>query len=163
LASGETTSDNHGCNQVTPEIGITATPVIDRSRSAIYVVAMSKDASGNYFQRVHALNLATGAELFNGPTTIQATYPGTGANSMNGYVIFDPARYKERPALLQIGSTIYTTWSSHCDFRPYTSWVMTFNADTLAQSAVLNLVPNGNDGATWMSGAGPGADAAGNV
>jgi hypothetical protein len=163
LGSGETTSDNRGCSQVSPEIGITATPVIDRTRNAIYVVAMSKNASGTYFQRLHALNLSTGAELFGGPTTISATYPGTGANSSGGNVIFDPKQYKERPGLLQINGTIYTTWSSHCDISPYTSWVMAFNADTLAQTSVLNLVPNGSDGGIWMSGAAPAADAAGNM
>ena len=163
LGSGETTSDNRGCGQVTPEIGITATPVIDRSRNAIYVVAMSKNASGTYFQRIHALDLTTGLELFGGPKDITATYPGTGDNSSGGNVIFDPKQYKERPGLLQINSTIYTTWSSHCDIRPYTSWVMAYSADTLAQTGVLNLVPNGSDGGIWMSGTAPAADAAGNL
>ena len=162
LASGETPSDMRNCTQVSPEIGITSTPVIDRARNAIYVVTMSKLGT-TYFQRIHALNLATGAELFGGPTTITASFPGNGANSSNGNVIFDPKQYKERAALLEVGSTIYTTWASHCDITPYTSWVMTYNADTLAQTGVLNLVPNGSDGATWMAGAGPGADAAGNV
>jgi Immunoglobulin domain/PQQ-like domain len=163
LGSGETTSDTRGCSQVSPEIGITATPVIDRTRNAIYVVAMSKNASGRYFQRLHALNLSTGAELFSGPQEITATYPGTGDNSSGANVIFDPKQYKERPGLLQINGTIYTTWSSHCDIRPYTSWVMAFSADTLAQTSVLNLTPNGNDGGIWMSGAGPAADTSGNL
>jgi hypothetical protein len=163
LGTGETTSDNRGCGQVTPEIGITSTPVIDRARNAIYVVAMSKNSSGMYFQRLHALNLSTGAELFGGPQNITATYPGTGANSSGGNVVFDPKQYKERPGLLQISGTIYTTWSSHCDAGPYTSWVMAFSADTLAQTSVLNLVPNGNDGGIWMAGAAPGADASGNI
>jgi hypothetical protein len=163
LGSGETTSDTRGCSQVSPEIGITATPVIDRTRNAIYVVAMSKNASGSYFQRLHALNLSTGAELFSGPQEITATYPGTGDNSSGANVIFDPKQYKERPGLLQINGTIYTTWSSHCDIRPYTSWVMAFSADTLAQTSVLNLTPNGNDGGIWMSGAGPAADTSGNL
>jgi len=162
LGAGETPSDDRGCGQVTPEIGITATPVIDRARNAIYVVAMSKSGS-SYFHRIHALNLATGAELFGGPTLITATFPGSGANSSNGQVSFDAKQYKERPGLLQIGGTIYTTWSSHCDIAPYTSWVMSYNADTLAQVNVLNLVPNGNDGAIWMSGAAPAADSAGNI
>src|SRR5436190_4278250 len=163
LGSGETTSDNRGCGQVSPEIGITATPVIDRARNAIYVVAMSKDVSGSYFQRLHALNLSTGAELFSGPQTIAATYPGTGDNSSGGNVVFDPKQYKERPGLLQINGTIYTTWSSHCDIRPYTSWVMAFSADALAQTSVLNLVPNGSDGGIWMSGTAPASDASGNL
>ena len=162
LANGETPSDTRNCGQVSPEIGITSTPVIDRARNAIYVVTMSKLGT-TYFQRIHALNLATGAELFGGPTTITASFPGSGANSSNGNVIFDPKQYKERAALLEVGSTIYTTWASHCDIVPYTSWVMTYSADMLTQTGVLNLVPNGSDGATWMAGAGPGADAAGNV
>ena len=163
LGSGETTSDSRGCGQVSPEIGITATPVIDRTRNAVYVIAMSKDSSNNYFQRLHALDLSTGAELFGGPKTITATYPGTGDNSSGGNVVFDPKQYKERPGLLQIGGTIYTTWSSHCDFRPYTSWVMAFSADTLAQTSVLNLVPNGSEGGIWMAGTAPAADPAGNI
>jgi hypothetical protein len=163
LGTGETTSDNRGCGQVSPEIGITATPVVDRSRNAIYVVAMSKNSSGTYFQRLHALNLFTGAELFGGPQNITATYPGTGANSSGGNVVFDPKQYKERPGLLQISGTIYTTWSSHCDISPYTAWVMAFSADTLAQTSVLNLVPNGNEGGIWMAGAAPAADSSGNI
>ncbi len=163
LLSGETPSDNRGCGQVTPQIGITSTPVIDRSRNAIYVVAMSKDSSGNYHQRIHALNLGTGAELFGGPMAVQATFPGTGDNSSNGSVVFDPKQYKERPGLLELNGIVYTMWSSHCDDRPYTSWIMAYSADTLAQTSVLNLVPNGSEGAIWMAGAAPGADAYGNI
>jgi hypothetical protein len=166
LGSGETSSDDRGCGQVTPEIGVTATPVIDRTRGAhgaIYVVAMSKDASGNYFHRLHALDLTTGAELFGGPKLVEATYPGTGDSSSNGSVVFEAKQYKERPGLLQIGGTIYTTWSSHCDARPYTSWVMSYDANTLAQTSVLNLVPNGSEGGIWMAGTAPGADASGNI
>jgi hypothetical protein len=168
LLNGEVPSDDRGCGQVTPEIGITATPVIDRTRGphgAIYVVAMSKNGSGNYFHRLHALDLATGGELFAGLVTIQAAFPGSGANSSGGNVVFDARQYKERPGLLQIGGTVYTTWSSHCDISPYTSWVMGFDANTLAlaQSNILNLVPNGNDGGIWMSGSAPAADATGNI
>ena len=160
---GELPSDDRGCGQVTPEIGITSTPVIDRGRGAIYVVAVSKDAGGNYFHRIHALDLTTGKELFGGPTTITATYPGNGAGSSGGNVVFDPAEYNERPGLLEINGTIYTTWGSHCDIGAYTSWVMAYNADTLKQTAVLNLVPNGSDGGIWMAGTAPAADAAGNI
>ena len=81
LKTGEATSDNRGCGQVTPEIGVTSTPVIDRTRGpngAVYVVAMSKDGSGNYHQRIHALDLALGTELFGGPVDIQATLSGDG-------------------------------------------------------------------------------------
>jgi hypothetical protein len=164
LGSGETPSDPvGGCSQVSPEIGITATPVIDRARNAVYIVAMSKNSGGTYFQRIHALDLTTGQELFGGPKNITGTYPGTGDNTSGGNVVFDPKQYKERPGLLQINGTIYTTWSSHCDARPYTSWVMAFSADTLARTSVLNLVPNGSEGGIWMSGTAPAADTAGNI
>ena len=163
LQAGETSSDDRNCGQVTPEIGITSTPVIDRTRNAIYVVAVSKTSSGTYVHRIHALNLSTGAELLGGPTTVTATYPGSGANSTNGTDTFDPKQYNERPALLEVGGTIYTTWGSHCDDAPYNAWVMAYSADTLKQTNVLNLVPNGQDGGIWMSGAGPAADSSGNV
>jgi hypothetical protein len=163
LASGETSSDDRGCGQVTPEIGITSTPVIDRARNAIYLIAVSKTSGSTYIHRIHALDLTTGAELFGGPTAIAASYPGSGANSSGGRVVFDPRQYNERPGLLQIGGTIYTTWGSHCDAGPYTSWVMSYNADTLAQISVVNLVPNGNEGGIWMSGTAPAADASGNI
>jgi hypothetical protein len=163
LQSGESSSDDRNCGQVTPEIGITSTPVIDRTRNAIYVVAASKPSGGTYVHRIHALNLATGTELFGGPTTVAATYPGSGANSTNGTDTFDPKQYNERPALLHVGATIYTTWGSHCDTGPYNSWVIAYSADTLKQTNVLNLVPDGEDGGIWMAGAGPAADSAGNI
>jgi hypothetical protein len=166
LANGETTSGTHGCSQVSPEIGITSTPVIDRTRGphgAIYVVAMSKNSSGSYFQRLYALDITSGAQLFGGPHTITATYPGTGDDSSGGVVKFDPAQYKERAGLLLLGGKIYTTWASHCDIRPYTGWIMSFDANTLAAVSVLNLTPNGDGGALWMSGAAPAADSSGNI
>ena len=161
--SGEGPSDDRGCGQVTPEIGVTSTPVIDRTRGAIYVVAVSKNGSGDYFHRLHALDLTNGKELFNGPITITAAFPGNGAGSSGGTVSFDPSEYNERPGLLELDGTIYTTWGSHCDAGAYTSWMMAFSADTLEQTSVLNLVPNGSDGGTWMSGTAPAADSAGNI
>ncbi len=166
LGSGETTSDSRGCNQVVPEIGITATPVIDRSygqHGAIFVVGMTKDANNGYHQRLHALDLLTGAELAGGPTEITASYPGAGENSKNGSVVFDPAQYEERAGLLLLNGTIYTSWTSHCDIQPYTGWVMGYSEKTLQQSTVLNLTPNGSEGSVWMSGYGPAADSDGNI
>ncbi|MDR5817109.1 MULTISPECIES: PQQ-binding-like beta-propeller repeat protein [unclassified Caballeronia] len=161
LRSGENPSDDHNCGQITPRIGVTATPVIDRTRGpngAIYVVGVSKDGAGAYHQRIHALDLATGAELFNGPTDIRATYPGNGSGSVNGTLTFDPGQYVERASLLMLNGVIYTAWTSHCDFLPYTGWVMGYDANTLQQASVLNVTPNGQMGAIWMSGAGPASD-----
>ncbi len=166
LGAGETPSDDHKCNQISPEIGITATPVIDRKQGAngtIFVVAMSKDAAGNYHHRLHALDITTGAEISGSPTEITATYPGTGDGSANGKVTFNPTFYAERAALTLVNGTIYTGWTSHCDGRPYTGWVMGYGESTLKQTQVLNLTPNGNEGSIWMSGDGIGADSTGNL
>jgi len=164
LASGETLSDTHGCSQVVPEIGITSTPVIDRSAGAhgtLYVVAMSKDAAAAYHQRLHALDLVTGAELLSGPADITATYP----TAAGGASTFSPGQYEERAALLLLNGTIYTSWTSHCDIAPYFGWIIAFSASTLSRSAVLNVAPNsgGAGPAIWMSGGGPAADSSGNI
>jgi len=124
---------------------------------------MSKDGSGNYHQRLHALDVTNGAELGGGPADITGKYPGSGDNSANGYVVFDPSQYKERAGLLLLGNTVFLAWSSHCDFRPYTGWIMGYNIATLQQNTILNLTPNGNEGAIWGAGAGMAADSQGNI
>jgi len=165
LAGGETPSDPRGCGQVSPEIGVTATPVIDRTRGpngAVYVAAMSKNGS-TYHQRLHALDLALGTELFGGPVEVQASYPGTGDNTDGTNVIFDSAQYKERVGLLLMNGVVYTGWASHCDIRPYTGWIIAYDASTLRQTSVLNVVPNGSEGSLWAAGAGLAADSTGNI
>ncbi len=161
LGANETASDNRGCGQVSPIIGITSTPVIDLSAGThgkIFLVAMSLDNNGNYHQRLHALDLTTGAEISGSPVTVQATFPTT-----SGTTTFDPKQYKERAALLLLNGVIYTTWASHCDDGPYQGWIMGYNETTLAQSSVLNVTPNGSEGAIWMAGDGPAADSSGNI
>ena len=166
LGANETPSGDHGCSQITPEIGITSTPVIDRTagpNGTIFVVGMSLDSSGTYHQRLHALDVTTGAERPGSPAEIQATSPGTGANSSQGKVIFDPAQYAERVGLLLMNGTIYLGWTSHCDIDPYTGWLMAYSESTLAQTSVLNLTPNGSEGSIWMAGSGLAADSSGNI
>ena len=165
LGSGETPSDTRGCSQVVPQIGITSTPVIDRSvgpNGTVYVVAMSKNAAGAYFQRLHALDLVTLAERPNSPVVIQATYPGTANNSV-GMTSFQPGQYEERAGLLLLSGTVYTAWTSHCDQTPYNGWIIGYDESTLAQSQVLNVTPNGSEGAIWQAGGGMAADSAGNI
>jgi len=166
LPAGEDVNDvpAYGCSQVTPTIGVTSTPVIDRNAGAhgiIYLVAMSRTSASNTFhQRLHALDITTGAESLGGPVEIAASYP-----TLGGPTTFDPAQYEERAALLLANGTVYTSWTSHCDAYPYTGWIIAYNSSTLAPTAVLNVAPNsgGMGPAIWMSGGGPAADAAGNV
>ena len=161
LRAGETPADTDECDPITPEVGITATPVIDRTigpHGTMYVVTVSKDAAGHYYQRLHALDLTTGTEQFGGPVEVIASYPGTGDNSSNGNVIFDPAQYYERAALALSNGIVFTTWASRHDCRPYTSWVIGYDAHTLQQVRVLNLTPNGYQGGIWQSAAAPAID-----
>ena len=161
VGAGEVPSDNRGCGQVTPEIGITSTPVIDMNagpNGTIYVVAMSKVSStSTYFHRIHALDITTGAEEFGGPVTITATFPPAPA--------FDPAQYKDRASLLLVNGEVITTWASHCDNPSYTGWIIAYgvSSNTLTQTSVLNITPNGSEGAIWQAGAGPASDGSGNI
>ena len=164
LLSGEVPSDTRNCGQVSPEIGITATPVIDRAAAphgVIYVVGMSKDTASVYHQRLHALDVTSGAELFGGPKEIAATYASAGGATAS----FDGGQYEERAALLLSQGVIYTSWTSHCDATPYSGWIIAYDETTLAQKSVLNVAPNsgGAGPAIWMAGGGPSADAAGDI
>ena len=163
LGAGEKPSDTRGCSQVSPEIGVTSTPVIDRSAGAhgtIYVVAMSIDSSSTYHQRLHALDVATGAELSNSPVEISASFPTTGTATSS----FDAKSYEERAALLLSNGTIYTSWTSHCDDAPYGGWIISYAQSTLARNGVLNIAANSSAGpAIWMAGGGPAADSSGNI
>ena len=76
---------------IAPEIGVTGTPVIDPVSGTLYVVAKTKD-QGNFVQRLHALDLATGAERLGSPVVIAASIPGTGDGNVNGIVSFDALR-----------------------------------------------------------------------
>jgi Chitobiase/beta-hexosaminidase C-terminal domain/Legume lectin domain/Bacterial lectin len=151
-----------GCGAIAPEVGITSTPVIDISTNTIYVLAETKE-NGQFFHRLHALDITTGAEKLGGPATIQATYPGTGDGGSGGIITFDPVQHLNRPGLLLNSGSIYIVWSSNCDTDPYHGWVMAYNKTTLAQQGVWVTTPNGRRGGIWMSGAGVAADAAGNV
>ena len=166
LGANEAPSDDHDCYQITPNIGITSTPVIDLAagpHGTIFLVAMSKDSNGNYYQRLHALDISTGSEQTGSPTTISATFPGTAPYSVNGQDIFDPGQYAERSALLLLNGVIYMGWTSHCDTAPYTGWIMGYSEASLQQTSVINVTPNGSEGSIWMSGGGLAADSSGNI
>ena len=130
VGTNETPSDDRGCGQITPSIGITSTPVIDiaaGTHGTIFVAAMTKDMNGNYHQRLHALDLSTGGEQAGSPSSIAASFPGSGANSSNGQVVFDPGQYAERAGLLLLNGVIYMGWTSHCDAGAYTGWIMGYS------------------------------------
>jgi hypothetical protein len=155
-----------GSQNIVPEIGITSTPVIDSNTGTIYIEAKTKEVSNSvaaYVHRLHALDVTTGAEKFGGPAVIQATVPGTGDGSVTGQVAFAPLAQLNRSALLLVHGTVYIAFASHNDTPPFHGWLFGNDAATLQQVSVFNTTPNGSEGGIWMAGAGPAADAAGNI
>lgn len=153
--------DVDGCS-IASTVGVTATPVISTDRNAIYIEARSKQ-NGNYLHKLHALDLTTGAEKFNGPVVITASVPGTASDhDSKGNVNFNPLRENCRPALLLANGVVYAAFASISDVTPYHGWILGYNADTLQQSAVLNVTANGSEGGIWQNN-GLSADSAGNI
>ena len=144
-------------------IGIVGTPVIDPVAGTIYLVARTKEIGTTFVQRLHALNLATGAERANSPVVITATYPGAGAGSSGGIITFDPQKQNQRPGLTLANGRVYIGWASHCDWGPYHGWFMAYDATTLQRVATYMTTPEGGNGGIWMSGAAPSVDASGNI
>jgi hypothetical protein len=154
--------EDTGCDDLIPEIGITSTPVIDRTTSTIYVVEKGK-TNTVFFQRLHALDLATGAEKFGGPISLTASVSGSGDGNNNGTINYNPLRQHQRSGLLLANGVVYIASAAQCDIGPYHGWILGYNATNLAQVAAFNSTPNGSDGGVWMSGCAPAADASGNI
>ena len=144
------------------EIGITSTPVIDPSTNTIFVEAKTKE-NGTYVQRLHALDITTGAERPGSPVEIKASVPGTGMASVGGVVTFNPVKQLQRPALLLADGTVYLAFGSHADSPPFHPWIIGYDARTLAQTCVFNGTPNGDEGSIWQAGMGMASDPAGNI
>jgi len=168
-AAGVTTvpaADTGETGDIPNEIGITGTPVIDPTTGTLYVVAKTKEVVGsttNYVQRLHALDITTGAEKFGGPVVIQASVPGTGDGASGGQVPFNALRENQRTGLLLTNGVVYFGFSSHGDNPPFHGWVLGYNATTLKQVLVYNDTANGSEGGIWMNGDGLATDSTGNL
>ena len=155
------TGDVYG--DILPENGILGTPVIDSSTGTLYVVAATLENS-NYFYRLHALDITSGAERFGAPVAITAQVTGTGDNSTNGMVAFDPSQHLQRPGLLLLNGNVYIAFGSHGDSTPFHGWIMGYSAQNVqTQVSVFTPTPNGSGGSFWQSGRGLTADSNGNI
>jgi uncharacterized protein (TIGR03437 family) len=155
------TSDTGTYTDITPEIGILGTPVIDPATGTLYVVAATVE-NGGYYYRLHALDIGSGGEQTGSPAIIQARVKGFGMDSVDGFVAFNPLQHIQRPALLLVNGVVYVAFGSHGDAIPWHGWVMGYSAANVqSQTAVFNVTPNGNGGAIWNSGRGLSADANG--
>jgi len=150
------------------EIGISGDPVIDPNTGTLYLVARTEevvDGVSHYVQRLHAIDITSGAEKFGGPvviadTSFDGTYytynsgpsvAGNGDGSSNGVVTFNAMRQNQRVALTEANGNIYVGWASVGDVGPYQGWILGFNAATLALDAVFNDAPNGTEAGIWES------------
>ena len=150
------------CPLIAPEVGITSTPVIDRTTGTLYVLARTREPGSaghpKYVQRLHALDVISGAEKFGGPVEIRAS-----VSSPLGPVDFDAHRQNQRSGLLLANGNVYIAWASSCDCGRYHGWVMAYGAQSLRQVAVFNTSPDDQQGGIWQSDTGIAADNAGNV
>jgi hypothetical protein len=155
---------------IKPLVGITATPVIDRSagpNGRIFVLAMETDGSGHYDYKLHALDLATGQDALT-PVTIAATYGQFGPATT-----FLAQNQLSRAGLLLANGIIYTSFASFGDRPPYAGWLIGYRESDLSQASVIGTNPNGSPASTylpdgsgggiWSAGVGPSADSTGNV
>jgi len=157
----KTEKTGNDCSTITPEFGITSTPVIDSSTGTLYVVATTKEVSGgttSYVYRLHALSISTGQEKFGGPVVLQAT-----TSSTAGTITFVPIRHLQRPGLLLVNGVVYIGFASHGDEPTWYGWLLGYNASTLKQVLAFNASPNAGGAGIWQSGAGPAADGSGNL
>jgi hypothetical protein len=155
-------SGDVSCTDIVPEIGVTSTPVIDTATGTMYLIAKTKE-NGNFFQRLHALDITTGKERSGSPVVIRAHVKGNGDGNVNGVVYFDPLTEGQRSGLLLQNGGVYIGWASHCDNGPYHGWVMSYDEITLKQTAIWNSTPNGGLGGVWQSGTGLAADSGFNL
>jgi len=166
------TSSQVNCTDISPQIGITGTPVIDQKSGTLYVVAKTAEVTNgvtHYYQRIHALDITSGSEKLGGPFVIEASAPGSCPPNKGGRVVFDPLHQSQRASLALAGGTLFISFASHCDNSPYTGWVMAFSATTGERLAVFNAAPdqgvNSHEcrAGIWQSGGAPAVDTSGNL
>jgi len=138
-----------GCLDINGNMGIIGTPAIDSAKKALYVVSLTK-IGDKFLQRLHALDLSTGADLPSSPKVIE--FPG-----------FDPLLQNQRPALFLSQGNVYIGYASHCDKVPYHGYLLAYNATSLKQTGVFNTSLGGEGASIWQSGQAPSVDANGNI
>ena len=117
-------------------VGIQSTPVIDAASGTIYLVARTKE-NGSYVQRLHALDIATGASRAGSPVTITASVVGSRPIRQSDEVVtFNPKMQSQRAgAGAQQRRRPHRLGRSHEDAPPYHGWIMGYDAARLRGSA----------------------------
>ncbi len=164
-AAGETTVPagptgnlvGQGIGDVTPEVGVIGTPVIDPSTGTLYVISKSINSAHTvFYQRLHAIDVTTGLEKAGSPTMIAATSTGSGGTTTQ----FNAQAQFQRSGLALVNGVVYAVWSSHEDTGTYNGWVLgySYSGGTFTQTQALNVTPDAASAGIWMSGAAPAVD-----
>jgi len=157
------TSDDVGAPNISPEIGITSTPVIDPTTGTIYVVAMTKE-NGYFYWKLHALSITDGSEKLGSPIIITGTASGTGAGADANHLIhFHASKQLSRSGLVLNQGAVMFGFSSFDDQEDAHGWMFAYNKSTLAQTAAWMTTPNSGLGTIWMAGGAPAVDSAGSL
>ena len=169
--------NNNAYTDIVPEVGITGTPVIDLASGTLYVDAFTGEPSGgvtNYVHRIHALNIANGAEQPDSPIVVAASIPATGVEGNGSVVTFAAKQQLQRCALTLAGGKLYVAYAGYADTDPYHGWILSFDPTSLQllTNYVFNTTPNSTiaafganagEGGIWMGGGGLSVDANSNL
>jgi len=140
-----------------PQIGITATPVIDKTAGVIYVVAASYENELPLW-KIHALSLARGKDITGSPMIIEGTVSGNGNGTYQGSIAFSPFNQLSRAGLVLNQGVLYIGFSSFDDNEPDHGWLFAYNSTTLDQLDVWMTTPDSGDGTIWQAGGAPAVD-----
>jgi hypothetical protein len=159
---------------ISPEIGILSTPVIDLTSGTLYLIAMSHtgaDQNTGYAHTLYALDITSGINKQT-PTIITASVPGgpsAAGRDGSGNLVFDSKRSNQRPSLLLAKNAlnqtyVYAAFASFCDTGPYHGWLLGYNtADITQPPLIYNDTTNGYNGGIWQANQGLTADSSGNI
>jgi Bacterial lectin/Abnormal spindle-like microcephaly-assoc'd, ASPM-SPD-2-Hydin/PQQ-like domain len=147
-----------GCGDLTPNIGVTATPVIDAATNTAYLTHKTY-ASGTTGPAAHwldAIDLTTGTQKAGFPVRLSGTAQNAAGQTFNA------TNELQRPGLLLMDGVVYAAFGGHCDITPYQGWVFGVSTSGLTKARwVANQT--GNGAGIWQSGAGLASDGSGNI
>lgn len=150
------------CTQTTgfTQMGIEGTPVIDPDTGTLYVIVKTLE-SGSTFDRIHALDITTGAEKFGGPVVVGGSVTGSGGT----VVPFVDQKQMTRPAMLLSNGVLTVAFGTlGCNGGGVHGWLMSYDPTSLQQLGIYCTTPNVGGGAGfWQSGGGPAEDEDGNI